>query len=79
MDPKNSMSFQTAFPPVKEAFEEFAAETGRRLGIEIEPGTYFIANSLPRRGLTLFCLSSLRTVGPMGRRQERQKKSCISC
>ncbi len=45
MDPKNSMSFHTAFPPVKEAFEEFAAETGRRLGIEIEPGTYLAANS----------------------------------
>ncbi|MBL7176981.1 MAG: diaminopimelate decarboxylase [Desulfobacteraceae bacterium] len=45
IDPKNSMSFQTAFPPVKEAFEDFAAETGRRLGLEIEPGAYLAANS----------------------------------
>ena len=30
-------------------------------------------NWFPRRELTLFCLSSLRGVGPTGRRQERQK------
>ena len=45
MVPENSMSFATAFPPVKEAFEDFAAETGRRLVLEIEPGTYLAANS----------------------------------
>lgn len=45
MVPENSMSFQTAFGPVKEAFEQFAADTGRRLGMEIEPGTYLAANS----------------------------------
>ena len=45
MEPEKSMSFQTAFPPVKQAFEEFAAETGRRLHLEIEPGTYLAANS----------------------------------
>jgi len=45
MDPEKSMSFQTAFPPVKEAFEKFAEETGRRLRLEIEPGTYLAANS----------------------------------
>ena len=45
LDPKKSMSFQTAFPPVKEAFEEFADQTGRRLRLEIEPGTYLAANS----------------------------------
>lgn len=31
--------------PVKEAFEKFAAETGRKLRMEIEPGTYLLANS----------------------------------
>jgi diaminopimelate decarboxylase len=45
MEPEKSMNFQTAFPPVKEAFEEFATETGRRLRLEIEPGTYLAANS----------------------------------
>ncbi len=45
MEPKNSMSFQVAFPPVKTAFEEFAEETGRCLHLEIEPGTFLAANS----------------------------------
>ncbi len=45
MNPKHSIDFQTAFPPVKQAFEEFAVETGRQLRMEIEPGTYLAANS----------------------------------
>ena len=31
--------------PVKKAFEDFAAETGRELHLEIEPGTFLLANS----------------------------------
>lgn len=31
--------------PVKAAFEKFAEETGRKLRMEIEPGTYLLANS----------------------------------
>merc|ERR1712031_105840 len=31
--------------PVQEAFENFAAETGRKLHLEIEPGTFLLANS----------------------------------
>jgi diaminopimelate decarboxylase len=31
--------------PVKKAFEAFAAETGRKLQLEIEPGTFLLANS----------------------------------
>jgi diaminopimelate decarboxylase len=31
--------------PVKEAFEAFAKETGRKLKLEIEPGTFLLANS----------------------------------
>jgi diaminopimelate decarboxylase len=31
--------------PIREAIEELAAETGRRLHIEIEPGTYLLANA----------------------------------
>jgi diaminopimelate decarboxylase len=44
MEPERSICFQTAFQPVKEAFEAFAAETGRRLHLEIEPGTFLVAN-----------------------------------
>jgi diaminopimelate decarboxylase len=45
MDPRNSIDFQTAFLPVKEALVEFAVETGRKLRLEIEPGAYLAANS----------------------------------
>jgi len=31
--------------PVKTAFEEFAAETGRELLLELEPGTFLVANA----------------------------------
>jgi diaminopimelate decarboxylase len=31
--------------PIREAFEELAQETGRRLHLEIEPGTFLMANS----------------------------------
>ena len=31
--------------PVTQVFEEFAAETGRKLRLEIEPGTYLVANA----------------------------------
>eukprot|EP01084_Bolivina_argentea_P295729 509230_1 len=31
--------------PVKEAFEQFAADTGRKLHLEIEPGTFLVANA----------------------------------
>lgn len=44
MEPEASIDFQTAFLPVKTAFETFAAETGRRLHLEIEPGTFLVAN-----------------------------------
>jgi len=45
MHPKRSIDFQQAFLPVKEAFEEFADSTGRKLRLEIEPGTYLAADS----------------------------------
>lgn len=31
--------------PVKEAFEAFAERTGRKLALEVEPGTFLVANS----------------------------------
>lgn len=45
MMPENSMHFEKVFPYVKEAFEEFAMETGRQLHLEIEPGSFLAANS----------------------------------
>jgi len=45
MHPEKSIDFQTAFQPVKNAFQEFADSTGRELRLEIEPGTYLAANS----------------------------------
>ena len=36
---------QAVGAPVKEAFENFARETGRELHLEIEPGTYLVANA----------------------------------
>lgn len=45
MNPQNSMNFEEAFIPVKEAFYEFAETTGRELLLEIEPGSYLAANS----------------------------------
>lgn len=31
--------------PMKKAFEDFAEETGRKLHLEVEPGTYLVANA----------------------------------
>jgi diaminopimelate decarboxylase len=31
--------------PVKDAFEDFAARTGRKLALEVEPGTFLVANA----------------------------------
>ena len=45
MEPDKSIDFKTAFLPVKDAFQDFASETGRRLHLEIEPGTYLAAES----------------------------------
>lgn len=36
---------QVVGQPVKEKFEEFAAETGREIHLEIEPGTFLVANA----------------------------------
>ena len=31
--------------PVKKEFEDFATRTGRKLKLEIEPGTFLVANA----------------------------------
>ena len=40
-----STDLQVVGSPVKGAFEDFAKETGRELKLEIEPGTFLLANS----------------------------------
>lgn len=42
---EKSTDLQVVGTPVKKAFEDFAAETGRELKLEIEPGTFLLANS----------------------------------
>jgi diaminopimelate decarboxylase len=42
---EKSTDFDLVGPPVKALFEEFAAATGRRLHLEIEPGTVLVANA----------------------------------
>ena len=45
MSSGKSVDLQEIGQPVKQAFKEFANETGRKLHLEIEPGTYLVANS----------------------------------
>jgi diaminopimelate decarboxylase len=45
MPTEKGTDLQTVGAPVREAFERFAAETGRKLRLEIEPGTYLVALS----------------------------------
>lgn len=40
-----STDLQVVGQPVKEKFEEFAAETGRKIRLEVEPGTFLVANA----------------------------------
>jgi diaminopimelate decarboxylase len=47
---------------VKDAFEAFAAETGRKLHLEIEPGTFLLANS----GAVLSVVQDMVTTGEQG-------------
>ncbi|KAK3264834.1 hypothetical protein CYMTET_26443 [Cymbomonas tetramitiformis] len=49
--------------PVQEAFENFAAETGRKLHLEIEPGTFLLANSC---SLVTTVQDMVTTGGPEG-------------
>lgn len=49
--------------PVKAAFEAFAAETGHKLRLEIEPGTFLVANS----AALLSTVQDIVTTGSSGR------------
>jgi diaminopimelate decarboxylase len=64
MSPERSINFQSAFLPVKEAFEEFAGLTGRKLHLEIEPGTYLVANSC----ILIARVNDIVDTGPKGYR-----------
>jgi len=45
VNPRNSIDIQSVFQVIKESFEKLFEETGRKLYLEIEPGTYLAANS----------------------------------
>ena len=45
MPDEETTDLQAIGAPMREAFERFQSETGRKLHLEIEPGTYLMANS----------------------------------
>ena len=45
MPEEQGTDLETCGAPVAEKFREFAAETGREIHLEIEPGTYLLANA----------------------------------
>lgn len=45
MSKEVSTDLQAIGSPVREDFEDFAQETGRKLKLEIEPGTFLVANA----------------------------------
>ena len=57
-----STDLQTVGEPVKEAFATFAQKTGREIKLEIEPGTFLVANS----GTLLTSIQDMTTTGSSG-------------
>jgi diaminopimelate decarboxylase len=57
-----STDLQVVGAPVKTAFEEFAARTGRELALEVEPGTFLVANA----GALLTTVQDLVSTGDGG-------------
>lgn len=45
MPDEQSTDLQVVGRPVQAKFEEFAAETGRKIHLEVEPGTFLVANA----------------------------------
>ena len=45
MSDEKGTDLQECGAPVRELFEQFAAETGREIHLEIEPGTFLVANA----------------------------------
>ena len=57
-----STDLQKVGAPIKDAFAEFAQKTGRKLKLEIEPGTYLVANA----GALLTKVQDIVTTGDAG-------------
>jgi len=57
-----STDLQTVGQPIKKAIEEFSQRTGRKLKLEIEPGTFMMANS----GALLTTVQDMTTTGGGG-------------
>jgi diaminopimelate decarboxylase len=57
-----STDLQAVAQPVKEAFGAFAAETGREIKLEIEPGTFLVANA----GALLTTVQDIVATGEQG-------------
>lgn len=57
-----STDLQVVGTPVKEAFQSFAARTGRQIKLEIEPGTFMVANS----GVLLTTVQDIVSTGEHG-------------
>uniref|UniRef100_A0A7S0LI85 Diaminopimelate decarboxylase n=1 Tax=Coccolithus braarudii TaxID=221442 RepID=A0A7S0LI85_9EUKA len=62
MATETSTNLATVGSPVKDAFAAFAARTGRELSLEIEPGTFLVANS----GALLTTVQDIVTTGDDG-------------
>ncbi len=62
MPDERTTNLQSVGAPVKDAFENFAGETGRKLKLEIEPGTYLVA----RAGCLLCRIQDIVTTGEEG-------------
>lgn len=62
MSAEVSTDLQKVGLPVKKKFEEFAEKFGRKLKLEIEPGTFLVANS----GAVLCTVQDIVTTGSEG-------------
>lgn len=62
MSYESSTNLQVVGSPVKENFRKFAAQTGREIKLEIEPGTFLVANS----GVLLTTIQDIVETGEHG-------------
>ena len=62
MSTEKSTDLQVVGHPVAEAFKNFAEETGRELKLEIEPGTFLVANA----GALVSTVQDIVTTGESG-------------
>jgi len=62
MSYEKSTDLQLVAEPVKQAFQAFAEETGREIKLEIEPGTFLVANA----GALVTTVQDMVTTGEQG-------------